>query len=311
MHLDGQELHSIPVAPSLLERELWDITSRLADDLIENWLPSERLVIGLAGSPPRAFMRKLLDRADSVVLCAGHYSDDHPRLFTGTDRQVDVLFTVNTSASNDNNLAPGGLHVALHSGDDLFETLRKVLLRCEPHITSDGQRLELQNGEGRISYTRRSTTADTTQEMPPIHIIGTLEGIASESPEADDWVIARSTWTAEQSALDQILSRIEIVKSASQSTPKRLWLVTNDKDVDVSMSAIAKVLTNEGLETRTISEDALLDDLPNALERIDEISRTSVNGALTAARRHSGHGVGGIPYTIHEMTIEKMIVINA
>ena len=30
-----------------------------------------------------------------------------------------------------------------------------------------------------------------------------------------------------------------------------------------------------------------------------------------AGLRHSGHGVGGIPYTVHEMTIEKMIVINA
>ncbi len=30
-----------------------------------------------------------------------------------------------------------------------------------------------------------------------------------------------------------------------------------------------------------------------------------------AGLRQSGHGVGGIPYTCHEMTIEKMIVINA
>ena len=30
-----------------------------------------------------------------------------------------------------------------------------------------------------------------------------------------------------------------------------------------------------------------------------------------AGLRSSGHGVGGIPYTMHEMTIEKMIVINA
>ena len=30
-----------------------------------------------------------------------------------------------------------------------------------------------------------------------------------------------------------------------------------------------------------------------------------------AGLRSSGHGVGGIPYTCHEMTIEKMIVINA
>jgi acyl-CoA reductase-like NAD-dependent aldehyde dehydrogenase len=30
-----------------------------------------------------------------------------------------------------------------------------------------------------------------------------------------------------------------------------------------------------------------------------------------AGLRTSGHGVGGIPYTMHEMTIEKMIVINA
>ena len=30
-----------------------------------------------------------------------------------------------------------------------------------------------------------------------------------------------------------------------------------------------------------------------------------------AGLRSSGHGVGGIPYTMHEMTIEKMIVINS
>jgi acyl-CoA reductase-like NAD-dependent aldehyde dehydrogenase len=30
-----------------------------------------------------------------------------------------------------------------------------------------------------------------------------------------------------------------------------------------------------------------------------------------AGLRTSGHGVGGIPYTMHEMTIEKMIVIKA
>ena len=30
-----------------------------------------------------------------------------------------------------------------------------------------------------------------------------------------------------------------------------------------------------------------------------------------AGLKTSGHGVGGIPYTMHEMTIEKMIVIKS
>ncbi|HCO90165.1 MAG TPA: aldehyde dehydrogenase, partial [Alphaproteobacteria bacterium] len=30
-----------------------------------------------------------------------------------------------------------------------------------------------------------------------------------------------------------------------------------------------------------------------------------------AGARESGHGVGGIPYTIHEMQIEKMMVLRS
>ena len=44
---------------------------------------------------------------------------------------------------------------------------------------------------------------------------------------------------------------------------------------------------------------------------VNDHSAFRVDWMPFAGLKHSGHGVGGIPYTMHEMTIEKMIVINA
>ncbi|MEM9311310.1 MAG: aldehyde dehydrogenase family protein, partial [Pseudomonadota bacterium] len=44
---------------------------------------------------------------------------------------------------------------------------------------------------------------------------------------------------------------------------------------------------------------------------VNDHSAFRVDWMPFAGLKQSGHGVGGIPYTCHEMTIEKMIVIKA
>ena len=284
-HLDGDELHPVPVASTALENELWEKAAYLIEDLTQHWLPTERRIVGLAGSPPRSLMRRLLEGTDGVVLCAGHFADAHPRLTRDASQQVDILITVNaSSSSSDYRLAPGGLHISLNSNGDLFETLRKLLLRSEPLSIPDGLRLDLKNGEGSISWGRSTADTIAKKDIPPVHIIGALDAIPSAGPEVDDWLLADTTDGTGPYVTQAVLSRINAIKAATDACPKRLWIVTRETDADASLQALARVLSNEGIEARAISHEALLKYPAFVLASRDEPAISIQNDAPVATR---------------------------
>ncbi len=80
--------------------------------------------------------------------------------------------------------------------------------------------------------------------------------------------------------------------------------ITQANSLDLSFQAA--VFTNDlnaAMHTyRNINASAVM---------VNDHSAFRVDWMPFAGLKQSGHGVGGIPYTMHEMTIEKMIVINS
>ncbi|EAQ30699.1 aldehyde dehydrogenase family protein [Erythrobacter sp. NAP1] len=76
----------------------------------------------------------------------------------------------------------------------------------------------------------------------------------------------------------------------------------NSLDVAFQAAIFSNDLANTMHTYRNIDAAAVM---------VNDHSAFRVDWMPFAGLKHSGHGVGGIPYTMHEMTIEKMIVIKA
>ncbi|AWW75252.1 aldehyde dehydrogenase [Erythrobacter sp. KY5] len=76
----------------------------------------------------------------------------------------------------------------------------------------------------------------------------------------------------------------------------------NSLDVAFQAAIFSNDLSNTMHTYRNIDAAAVM---------VNDHSAFRVDWMPFAGLKHSGHGVGGIPYTMHEMTIEKMIVIKA
>ena len=75
-------------------------------------------------------------------------------------------------------------------------------------------------------------------------------------------------------------------------------------------NALAYAFQAAGFTQRLDVATRLIDDLDATAVMINDHTAFRVDWMPFAGRRHSGYGTGGIGYTMHDMTQDKMAVIK-
>lgn len=147
--------------------------------------------------------------------------------------------------------------------------------------------MALKSGEALVACTISDTVSVDAPGIPPVHVIGSLEGITSAGPEVDDWLIVAEKSVENGSGINRLIARIECLKATVAKSPERLWIL-NSRDTDTALSAFANVLKNEGLDVRVIhrSDADISQTLADAMAApANEVEYFRAdNGAVTAQR---------------------------